>query len=180
VGGGEGGAGAGDPLAGGVLGDVEQGADLGERQAALEAQQHQQALVRGKPVERLARGHPRVRVGVGRRPDVLVGERHPVAHRAAAHVVDRQVARGAVHPGAQVIAVGVAGRAGPGADEGLLTEVLGGGAVPDHPLEAVGERALQFCEEIVHLSLLTRSGGETGHGGDPTSGAAVPTTSRSS
>ncbi len=127
---------AGDALARRILGDVEHVAELAQRQTRLVAQEQDQALVRGQRRQRLARIVLDV---VARRRHV--GEGDLVAPAPAAQLVEREVGRGAVQPGAQGRRRHVAGRRAPGACQRLLAEVLRGLRVAHHARRPPRERA---------------------------------------
>ncbi len=104
----------------------------------------------GEPAERLADVERRVRVGGGARVQRLV-EGGGAPDAAAAQLVQREVRRRPVQPGAQVRPGQVARRAPPGPRERLLAEVLGRVEVAEHPPQPARERGGLLGDELLEL-----------------------------
>ena len=147
--------GARDPLARRVLGDPEHAPELAQREAGLEAQ-HEHGAVGDRQLRERRAGL----LALGRRevPQLRGG-----APGAAAQLVEREVARGAVHPRGEHRRGCVARRPRPGARERLLAQVGGGLGIAGHAPQPPVERAL-----------LGREDGLQAHGANhPASAAAV-------
>jgi hypothetical protein len=151
MGGGQRGAGAGDPLARGLLADRQELGDLGVGEAGLEPHQQQEAVVRAEPRERLAGGDPLVGVGVVEGGRELLLEGDVVAHPAAPQLVDREVVGRPVEPRPHVTVAGVARSALPGARERLLAEVLGRAGVAHQTLQTPRERVAKLVVKRVEV-----------------------------